>query len=141
MAESDHVEQPRRPLDVLALLPPIAEYAEADHDRSEHVLEGRKLRQQVIELKDHAELLVAEHVAAARSEIVDPLALEVNFAGVGRVERAEQMQQRAFAAAALTHDRLEPAFADRKIDSLKHRHDELALAIALLQAAGSKERW
>ena len=85
-------------------MPPVAEDAVADHDRGEDVFERRELRQQVIELKDHAEVLVAEHVAAARGEVVDAVAVEVDFAGVGRVERAEQVQQRALAAAALADD-------------------------------------
>ncbi len=55
---------------------------------------------------------VAQEVAAARRQIVDAVAFEVDLAGVGRVERAEQVQQRALAGAALADDRQELAAAD-----------------------------
>ena len=40
-----------------------------------------------------------------RREVVDPLAVEMDFARVRRVERAQQVQQRALARAALADDR------------------------------------
>ena len=61
-----------------------------DQQRHEDVFQRRQLRQQVIELKDHAELFVPQAVAVRRREIVDAMAEEADFAGGGGVERAEQ---------------------------------------------------
>ncbi len=58
---------------------------------------ARQLGQQVVELEDEAERAVAEAVALAVGQVVDPLAIELDGAGVGRVEQAEQVQERALA--------------------------------------------
>ena len=73
----------------------------------------RQLGQQVIELEDHAELAVPQRVAGRGRQIVDPPAVVVDFALVGRVERAQQVQQRALARAALADDRQELARGER----------------------------
>jgi hypothetical protein len=140
MAEADEVEELLGSLDECGFVPPITEDAVADHDRREDVFERRELRKQVIELKDHSELLVAEDVASARGEVVDAAATKVNFAGVGGVERAEQVQERAFAAAALANDGNESAFADLEIDALEDRDDELGFAVGFFEAGGGEER-
>src|SRR5438874_1424449 len=97
MSEADEIEQLLGPLGMLAFLPPVAENAKADHHRREDIFQRRELGQEVIELKDHAEFFVAESVAAAGTKIVGPLPLKMNLTGVGRIERAEQMQERALA--------------------------------------------
>lgn len=63
MAELHHVEQLLGPLNVLAFVPPITEDAVANHDGGEDVFERREFRQEVIELKDHAEMLIAQVIA------------------------------------------------------------------------------
>ena len=75
-----------------------------NHQRREHVFQRAQLRQQVIELEDHAELAVAQAVAGRGRQVVDPLAGVIDFALVGRIERAQQVQQRALARAALADD-------------------------------------
>src|SRR5262249_39124953 len=66
--------------------------------------------------------------------------LKQDFSRVGQIERTQQMQQRALAAAALADDGDEFALADLKIDPFQHRDDELAFAVALFEAAGGKQR-
>ena len=74
----------------------------------------------MIELEDHAEVSVAQDVAAGGRQVVDAIAFEANFAGVGRVERREQVQQRALAAAAGADDGDELALVNRELDALQH---------------------
>ena len=55
---------------------------------------------------------------------------------VRAVERAEQVQQRALARAALADDRQELAVVDVEIDAAQHRDFDLPLAIAFDKPAG-----
>ena len=71
-----------------------------------------------------------------RRQVVDAAAVETDFAGVGRVERAQQVQQRALARAALADDRQKLAAADFQIDSAQHGNFDPALAVAFLEADG-----
>ena len=65
----------------------------------EHVFQRRQLRQQVIELKDHAEVAgCAARRGAAAGRLSMRRPSKVDLALVGRVERAQQVQQRALAA-------------------------------------------
>ncbi len=120
--------------DVLCRVPQIARSTPcADHQRREHVFQRRQLGQQVIELEDHAELLVAQRVAPAARQVVDALAVEMDFAGVRPVERGQQVQQRALARPALTDDRQELAVAHLEVDAAQDRNLDLPFAIALFQ--------
>ena len=124
-----------------AMLPaaqPVAEHALGDHRRRQDVFQRRELRQQVIELKDHAEVALRSRSRAGGGQVVDAMALEVDFAGVGLIERAEQVQQRALAAAAGADDRHELALADLEVDALQHGDLERRLAVALEQAAAGQ---
>ena len=105
-----------------------------DHDRRQHVLEGREFRQQVIELEDHAQAAIADPIALARRQIVDPPAFEMHFARVGCVERGQQVQQRALARPALPHHGRELAAAGGEVDAAEHGNGDLPLAEALVQA-------
>ena len=89
----------------------------------------------MIELKDHAKVPVAQQVAAGTGQVVDTDAFEMHLAGVGLVERAEQVQQRALAATALADDRQELAFVYLHVDALQHRNAQCSAAIALKQIA------
>ena len=93
----------------------------------------------MIELEDHAEAAVAEPVAAVRGKIVDPLAVEMDLAAVGHVERAQQVQERRLAAAALADDGQELALPHRQADAAEHGHFHRPLAIGLVQVLGQRE--
>ncbi len=114
--------------------------AVADHQRDQDVFQRGQLRQEVIELEDHAELAVPQGIAAGGGQVVDPLALEVDFALVRGVQRAQQVQQGALARAALAHDRQEFALADAHAQAAEHGHGERPLAIALVQVGGRDVR-
>ena len=55
---------------------PVRPDAVADQLRHHHVLQGRELGQQVVELEDEAERPVPQRVAVAVGPVVDPLAVE-----------------------------------------------------------------
>jgi hypothetical protein len=42
----------------------------------------------VIELENHSEIAVPQQFAPGGRELVDAVAVELNFTGVGRIERA-----------------------------------------------------
>ena len=103
----------------------------AGHD----VLDRAQFREQVVELEDEAEGAVAEAVAPAVGQVVDPQAVELDGAGVGRVEQAEQMEERTLARAAGPDDGDELAALDLQVDPAEYRHFVPALAVRLLEAA------
>ena len=73
-------------------------------------------------------------IALGGWQIVDPPPVEMHFAGGRGVERAQQVQERALARAALADDRQELAAADFEIDAGQHGNLDRPLAIVLLQA-------
>jgi hypothetical protein len=140
MAESYQVEQLLGSLDMLPLVPPIIKHPIANHDRRQHIFQRRELRQQVIKLKNHPKVFIAQVIARPRSQVVDPLPLEVNFASIGSIQRPQEVQQRALAAAALPHDGNKTASAHRKIDPLEHGHNQLPFPVTFFQPLGRKQR-
>lgn len=69
-----------------------------------NILQHGALRQQVVRLEDEANLSVAGRGEGEFVEGVEALAVEDEFAGVGQVERADEVEQRALAAAARPDD-------------------------------------
>jgi len=88
----------------LSAVAPLGRVQPHDLQRQHDVLQRRELGQQVIKLKDHAELLVAQRVARVRRQVIDAASVKRNLAFVRRVERAQQVQQRALARATLADD-------------------------------------
>ena len=70
---------------------------------------------------------------SAVGQVVDAPAVEQDRAVVGRVERAEQVQQRALARPGRADDREELAVLDLEVDAAQHRDHVLALAVGLVQ--------
>src|SRR5436190_1602320 len=101
MTQADRFEKFLGPRDRLGLAAPIIPGAAANHQGCQRVFERRELREKMIELEDHPELLVAQSLTLGRGKVVDAMAEEMNFAGGGRVERAQKVQERAFARATL----------------------------------------
>src|SRR4051812_17311534 len=75
-----------------------------DHRWDQHVLQSGEFRQQMVELKNETKRAVAQRVAIQAGQVVNAPAVETDFAGVGLVERAQQMQERRFATAGSAHD-------------------------------------
>ena len=110
-----------------------AENGLGDHLRHQHVFQGREFGQQVVELEDEAERLVAQLIAALRRQVVDASAVEEDFALVGPVEGAEQVQQRALAGAGGADDAEELARLDLQIEAAQHFRLDGVLAVGLVQ--------
>ena len=124
---------------VTAVGSPVAPDAFANHHRQQDIFQRRQFGQQVIELKNHAELRDFAVLRDARAgKLIDPLAGELDLAGIGRVEGAQQVQQRALSRAALAHDRREFGPARFQIDPAQHGDLDLSLAIALFNAVVSR---
>jgi hypothetical protein len=51
----------------------------------------------MVELEDHSELLISEWITLTDWQLVDALAVKIDFSRVGAIEGAEQMEQRTFA--------------------------------------------
>ena len=135
LAEPELFEQRSRPRLRLA-----AERLPADHGRHRDVLQRRELRQQVVELEDEADLLVAE----LREPVVrlrEHVAAAVFYAsGGGPVERAEQVEQRALARAALPDDRHHLALAHRERHAAQHLQLARLGLVRLAQPVGREQR-
>ena len=130
--EPDSVEQVVPFLLQPPALAPVRPEAMADQLRHEHVLEGGQLGQQVIKLEDESERAVAMLVALAIGEIVDPFAVEQYFTRVGCVEQAEQVEQRALARAAGSHDGDHLSALDVEVDPAENRDLVLPFPVALV---------
>ena len=133
MAQPDHLQQLFGSAAMFRTMPKVAPRAVGDHQRREHVFQRGKLGQEVVELEDHAEAAVSQVVAGAGRQIVDPLAGIVDFALIGSVERAEQVQKRALSRAALSDNRQQFAPPHLEVHAAQHRHLDGGFAVALEQ--------
>src|SRR5262245_20619029 len=99
MRQANALHQLLRPSSQRLTATEPAEYGMADHLRHQDVLQRRQFWQQVVELKDEAERLIAELVALARGQVINAFTFESHFTLVRAVEGAEQVQQCALARA------------------------------------------
>ena len=88
--------------------------------RDQHVLRGRELRQQVVVLEDEADLAAAEAGQIGRGEGERVDAVEADDPPVGRVEGAEDVEQRALARPAGADDRQRLAGGEGEGDAAQH---------------------
>jgi len=70
-----------------------------DHQRHGYVVEGRELRQQVVELVDETQLVIAQLPPGRFRKRIQALAGHGHPAGIGLIQPAQQVQQRALARA------------------------------------------
>jgi hypothetical protein len=89
----------------------------------------------MVELEDHAEVLIAEQVPSASWHVINSMPLEADRPSIGLIKRGEQVQQCALSAAALTYNSEKLAFAHFQFNTLKHGNSKLALAVALKEVA------
>ncbi len=67
-------------------------------------------------------------------------AVEEDFAAVGMIERADEMQQRAFAAAGFAHHRQRLAGVERQIDAAQHGQRPLGRGVGFSQIGDAQQR-
>ena len=132
-AQADAVEQFDGPVFDLPAMRHPTQYGPSDHLRHEDVFQGGEFGQQVVKLENEAECLVAQQVASLRRQVVDALAVEKDFAFVGPVEDAEQVQQRTLAGAGGADDAEEFALLYFQVEAAQHFRLDGVLAIGLLQ--------
>ena len=89
-----------------------------DQRRDHHVLQCRKLRQQVMRLEDESDAATAECGERIAPEAQHVLSLDLQAAAVRRGERAEDLQQRGLAGAGGAHDGDDLALLCAEIDPL-----------------------
>ena len=91
------------------------------------VLLGRQHGQQVVELEDEPDVLRAPLRELAAAQRADGHAVDLDGAARGRVESADQVQQRRLAGPRRPHQRQKVALRDFEVDALEHV-DALAAA-------------
>ena len=97
-AEADLLQDLRRAAARLVAVHP------ADEERHRHVLHRGELGKEVVELVDEAERAVAHPPALGLAHRAEGLALDRHRARRGRIQAAEDVQQRRFAGAGAPHD-------------------------------------
>jgi hypothetical protein len=103
VSESDLSEDIGSGVADLASMSPVAGERVPDHERGHDIFEEREFGEEVIELEDESEDVVAELIASGWGEVIDAVSIEEDFADVGGVEESHDMQEGALAG---------PAFAD-----------------------------
>ncbi|KAG1240315.1 hypothetical protein G6F68_017783 [Rhizopus microsporus] len=99
MAETDRLQQGRCPAGRLGHGGTGQQY------RHHHVFQRGEFRQQVMELIDKAQRLVAQQAARGIRQRRHALAGHIDFAGGWNIQPTQQVQQRALAGAGRTDDR------------------------------------
>ena len=109
--------QHRRPIVRTVAQPHLLERLHRAHERAS----GGQAERHVV---DHAlprqQARILEHDADVGALCLDRCAVECQCAGAGLLERGEQAQQRALAAAAAAHHRDERTRLDRQVDAVEH---------------------
>ena len=85
-------------------------------ERNVQVLIHRQVVDQVIALKDEADVLLVQFHAVLGLHLVHRMVQKIELAGPGAVEHADDAQQRGFAGAGGAHDGYELAFLDLEVD-------------------------
>ena len=109
----------------------VVEQGVPDHEWSHDVFEQRELGQQVIELEDEPEDMIAKLVTCGGGEVIDAVAIEQYFADVGSIEESHDVQERAFAGTALSDDGDEFSALRSESGTSEHGHFEGAFAVGL----------
>ncbi len=133
VAESDLLEELLR-----LLLQGRAAHA-SDEAGHHDVLEGGELGEQVMELEDEADALVAECRELTARELGDVAALAGDRTRCGQVEGAEQVEQGALAGARRADDADHLSRRDHEVDAAQHLHHRAFVEEVLLHIAGDDE--
>jgi len=130
-AEADLVEQMRA----------LGGIAMAGEPRGElDVLECGELGKKMIGLEDEANGEIAPRRELAARPAVDRRAFPTHFAGVGRLESAENLQQRAFAGAGRALDGVKSMRRKRSVEAAQDFEVGMAEAKRLVQCGAGEGR-
>ena len=127
LPEADLVEQAARLLEAAAF--------HIQFVGQQHIFESSERLDELVGLKDKADLAPAHRGQLGFRQIVDGHAVEPDFALAGRVEAGKQAQQRALAAAARAHDGHKLPGRNVQRDSLQNFHAPRAILDPLLRAS------
>ena len=111
-----------------------------DRERQRDVLAHVEERDQVEGLEDEPGPVAAQPRGAVVGELADDLALEDDLAARGPVEAAEQLQERALAAARRAHERDELTGGHGQGDAAQRVDGRLAERVRLGQVAAFEDR-
>ncbi len=111
-----------------------------DSERHLGVLDGRKLGQQVMKLKDEPDVPVAKCHQRLVGEAGEIHLVDADRAGIRRFEPAEDVEKRAFADARRSHDGHHVAALERELEILEHGQMRAADGVAFRQSGDGDER-
>ena len=134
LGEADALEQAR------GALAALGGRLARDAQRHLGVLDRAELRQQVVELEHEPHVLVAERDHRLVREAAELDLVDADRARVGRVEPAQDVQQRALADARRSDDGHHLAALEREIEILEHGQARAADGVALREAGDVDER-
>ena len=87
--------------------------------RNHHILQGRKLGQQLVKLKHKADFLVAETGQFTLAQPADLRIVDTDTASVGLVQRSHNLQQRSLTGSTGPHDADYLSLTDGQVYSLQ----------------------
>ena len=102
-----------------------------DQQRHGHVLDGGELAQQVVELVDETQLVIAQLPPGRFRKRIQALAGHGHPAGIGLIQPAQQVQQRALARARGPNDGHHLAGRHGEVDVLQDGELACALVVVL----------
>jgi len=108
-------------LDLCGLSKPVGHGRTDQHGHGD-IFQDCQFRQKMVELEDETEGSVSKVVAIDAWGCEDIPLSEDNGPLVGSVQRAQEVQERAFTASGGPHDGKELSFAHLEVDALQHGH-------------------
>ena len=105
-----------------------------EHQRHGHVFGGGHAGQQVVTLKDKAQMLLPEPGQLGLVHGADLMHADEHLSAAGLFQPGQLVQQGGFSAAGLSHDAAEFPFADADVHIVQRPHPFLAHGVDLAQA-------
>ncbi len=131
MAQADRFQQRGR------TLAGFGHAGTGQHHRHHHVFQRGEFRQQVVELVDEAQRLVAQQATRGVRQGRHALAGDEHLTCGRHIEATQQVQQGALAGAGGTDDRHRFAGIDLQVQPIEHRGLHAAFGVGLAQALGT----
>src|SRR5258707_4686087 len=113
----------------------------ADHLRHDHVFDGGKFHQQVMELIDEADLGAAEARALGIRERGRRNLVDIDFAAIRMLKQARDVQERRLAGTGRRHQRNGLARPDGELGAFEDVERDVALAIVPVDLVQKEDRW